>query len=178
MPLIFLITYLMSCPSAFVVCRSDCTTSLSSSGVSPLHIPFQCVSSVLFYSAWTVAKCFLLGFLSLLRWICLSCTLSLAVLGSAWFKTPEPTASLSCRCDLCLDPVMPDMESPCGVCHSPSLAVPSFVWKPGYKERRKEGEAGHGCFYPLYQASLGSSAVGLVMVAPGEHRGITLRKTV
>lgn len=61
----FLITYLMSSPSAFVVCCSDCTTSFSKPGVRPLHTLFQCVSSFLLYSAWTVPQCSLLGFLSL-----------------------------------------------------------------------------------------------------------------
>lgn len=89
-------------------------------------------------------------------------------------RSPQHLSPVDVVCTLA-DPVVLDMENPwpqsCGVCHSPSLAVPSFAWNPGYRERRKEGESVHGCFYPLY--SLGSRAAGLVVVAPGEHRGIT-----
>lgn len=137
----FPITFLMSCPSAFVVCRSDCTTSLSNPGVRPLHIPFQCVSSVLFYSAWTVAKHFLLGFLSLkvdppLLYSIPGCP------GQCLMSKPRAHSifllwmwSVSWLTQWCLT------WKALVVCASPSLAVPSFAWKPGYRERRKEGEA-------------------------------------
>lgn len=66
LPLMFLTTYLMmSSPNAFVLGRSDGTTSLPSPGVRPLHTLFHSVSSFLFYPAWTVPKCFVLEFLSL-----------------------------------------------------------------------------------------------------------------
>lgn len=93
-------------------------------------------------------------------------------------QSPQHLSPVDVVCALA-DPVLPDTENPwpqsCSGCHSPSLAVPSFVWKAGNRERRKEGEAVHGCFYPLYRVSLGRSAAGWVMVAPGEHRGIPLR---
>lgn len=146
----FLITYLMtSSPNVFAAGHSDCTTSLPSPGVRPLRTLFHSVSSFLFYSAWTVPKCFLLGFLSLK----LDPPLLDSLPGSTWHQTPEQTASHSVSS--LADPVVPDVVNPWphsySLCHNPSLSVLLFAWKPGYRGRRKEGELVHSCFYALYQ---------------------------
>lgn len=176
-----LFPYLMSCPSAFVVCHSDCTTSLSNLGVRPLHTPFQCVSSFLFHSAWTAPECFLLG--------CQSLKLDMPLLysipgrpGSCLVSKPRAHSISLCRCGLCL-------SWPSGTWHGKSLApvlphVPQSLTgcaSLGVGARLQGEEEGRRSsallLLPLYWASLGRSAAGLVMVAPEEHRGITLRKT-
>lgn len=138
---------------------------------------FQCVS--LFHSAWTVPEYFLLGFLSLKLDLPL---LSQAVLSSAWCHNPEPTASLYCSCGVCFG-------WPCGAWHgklsAPALqCVPqsltgcAFFCMETSLQAEEEGRRSRAqLLSPLHWASLGSSAGGLVMVAPGEHRGIALRKT-
>lgn len=169
----FLITYLTtSSPNVFAAGHSDCTTSLPSPGVRPLRTLFHSVSSFSFYSAWTVPKCFLLGFLSLKLDPPLLDSLP-GCLGQHLASDPRAD---SISVSSLADPVVPDVVNPWphsySMCHNPSLSVLLFAWKPGYRGRRKEGELVHGSCTPCTK---GSGAVGSVMVAikcaPRKNRG-------
>lgn len=149
----FLITYLTtSSPNVFAAGYSDCTTSLPSPGVRPLHTLFHSVSSFSFYSAWTVPKCFLLGFLSLKldpplldslpgchgqhlasdpRAKSISLSLFLGWPSGAWRGKP-------------LAPLLQHVPQPLSVC--------AFVCMETRIQREEEGRrTGAQFFYPLYQ---------------------------